>query len=428
MKIKVTKLIKFLFWISILSNLHFLRLFKFNSFFEFILKDRFLPSVLAIIATLIALRYRSLNKVMLENKVLRHINIYTVILYVILLVHAFINYPDQKVSTTLLSSSSILFILWGNLFVVIYKDASGIKDFFRDLNKIIFIWLIVVLVQSVYYGLYETTILGFYSAEDGSVFMRNGRMRIQLYHLTTIAIIYNFDCLFSKKMKNRLIPFVVLILGIYLTIFVEQTRMKMICLALGIAASILFSGESKNKKIINISIVFASILILFLSGFYSQIVDSFSVTGEYSGSTTVRLSEIVYYLNIFKNKPLLGLGALSDSSEYTYSALMHGSLGRYYLDDIGYIGQLANGGVLFFALLIYIWKYMLKTVIKAKKYMYKYSYFVSMVVYMLIVGLTIPLILTQRADMAFPVLIGITALIEKDVMTNEEIKHNYSSI
>ena len=51
-----------------------------------------------------------------------------------------------------------------------------------------------------------------------------------------------------------------------------------------------------------------AVVLLFGFGLYGRIVNSFSVDGEYGGSTSVRMHEMDYYTKQIKRNPVFGMG------------------------------------------------------------------------------------------------------------------------
>lgn len=52
-------------------------------------------------------------------------------------------------------------------------------------------------------------------------------------------ILYNFDMVYTKKVTRKILPCLVLFIGLFDVVFVQQTRMQLIALACGLVVTLL---------------------------------------------------------------------------------------------------------------------------------------------------------------------------------------------
>lgn len=165
-------------------------------------------------------------------------------------------------------------------------------------------------------------------------------------------------------------------------------------------------------------------MVLVSNNSISYLIESFSITGSESGSTVIRIQEVSYYWEQFTSSVFWGMGGLSDAINSPYSSIVHSKIGIYYLDDIGYLGTLVNGGLLLIGILLWMYRRMLKVtscVIKAAQAS-RYSYALAIMVYLLVSDVTLSLVLTQKTSIFLPVIIVIFELISDEISNKKLVK------
>lgn len=171
--------------------------------------------------------------------------------------------------------------------------------------------------------------------------MRSGMIRINAPFLVQLAPLI---CLYlCFKDKNKAIHTVSLIINISAIIIVYQSRL--VDLLLVLCLSVLVLNRYKNNAASFYLAVMTTIVVfvMLMFGPMGNIINSFSVHGEYSGSTVTRIYETDYYLDLFRDNVVNGAGLIEFGSPH-YSVIS-GSAGAYYIDDVGIIGALAAIGL-----------------------------------------------------------------------------------
>ena len=411
-KMTIRKLSKWLFWFCILLDLHFLYLFAYPSFANTLFHRRIMTGSLALVA-LIMNCYAYRGVINSQYRFLKRYCIFVLSIFILLFAYTCIKYPMQPLKTTYLSSNNIMVMMWALPIVIFLKDIEGFHVFARKINWILLIWLVLVMLQGILYNASGILMLDFKSYFVGDVATRNNQLRMTIGGLANVMILYDFDVWFTKKVKKTGLPFIVFCIGIIDALFVQQTRVYIISIAAGMAITLLVGSKGKKNKIRNIVILLFVVVILIFSNSISNLLASFSVNSELGGSTENRLREIYYYWNYFWQHPLIGMGGLSDAVESAYKNIVHGALGWFYLDDIGYIGMLANGGFLVSSILFIFLGRSIKIIkMFVKKHLVtKYSYFISIIIFVVISDITLAHFLTQKVNLILPIILALGELI-----------------
>lgn len=412
MKITKKQCISGVFLLMMLVDMHFLYIFKYPDFLKNLLHRRIVPGTAGMLMFIYVIcKYKKfINKYFSRLKI---INYLVLLIFLILFFYTIIHYSAQPWNVTYLSTNNILIILWALPLAVSFRNTTTMRSYLRRINYILLLWFIIVAIQAVVYRVNGTLLFGFEDMFSGNIRVRNNGLRFELGGVSNIMILYNFDIILGKKEKKTILPCVVFVLGFLDVIFVQQTRMQIIALFCGLIMILLLGRKSKKQKIVSCVVLLFALLILLNTNYISQFVNSFSTTGEESGSTIIRLQEIEYYLDVFRKNIIFGLGGLSDAVGLYYSNLVHSSLGIYFLDDIGYLGTVANGGILLLIIVLTIilrWTKIIKKVI-AKKKIQEYSYLIAIYVYILIAWITLPFILTQKTNIALPLVMAIFEIV-----------------
>lgn len=179
---------------------------------------------------------------------------------------------------------------------------------------------------------------------------RGGLLRINapfIVQLGCVVAAYLFACGKGQKKLHAL----TWLLSFFAILLVYQSRL--IILLLSFIFLYIFALRNRgNAGASYIAVLFALIVFLLLCsiGPLEGILSSFSVTGDHAGSTLTRIYEIEYYLDLFQELPLNGVGLIPfGSAQYS---LLSGPFNNFYIDDVGIIGALAEIGLWIF--LIYI--------------------------------------------------------------------------
>ena len=288
MKITRRQCILGLFLFMILVDMHFLYLFKYPDLFKNILHRRLIPGTVGLLVFVFAIcKYR--NIIRKYFGFLKKTSYLVLLTFIILYSYTITHYPAQPWNVTYLSTNNILIILWALPLAIAFRNIDDMKKYIRIINYVLLIWFIIVAVQSIIYKFCGSLLLGFEDLFSEYVRTRNNGIRFELGGIANVMILYNFDIVFTKKEKKIVLPLLVSFLGIFDVIFVQQTRIEIAALFLGLLIILLLGGKNKKQKIISSIIIIGSCIILLSTNYISQFINSFSITGSESGSTIIRL-------------------------------------------------------------------------------------------------------------------------------------------
>lgn len=204
--------------------------------------------------------------------------------------------------------------------------------------------------------------------------LRNGNLRFNLGGALTPIVTLLSLILFinTPKSKNRILIFLTFISGFLVIFYAAQTRQLIIALLIGIIITI-FGNMQKFKDIKKFYVVcvMCFTFILLFNNYISSIIRSiFETSGNYAGSTSIRLQEIDWFTNyvIPKSFPF-GLGLYDDVPGSNVYRLARGPYSVYTTTDVGTIGDIVNFGLLGAITVFLLILILLKCGIDDKKYL-----------------------------------------------------------
>ena len=153
-------------------------------------------------------------------------------------------------------------------------------------------------------------------------------------------------------------------LGLYCVIVIQQTRAYIISFIITVSIILLQNALQKKRFIKSLILLCLGAAILISTNLLSDIIGSlFSTTESYGADQMVRVDAINYFIQYFLKNPIGGFG-FADGN--TYASIVHGPLLRYWVNDIGLIGLLAQGGLLIILPVFLLFVWMIKTISKLK--------------------------------------------------------------
>jgi hypothetical protein len=171
--------------------------------------------------------------------------------------------------------------------------------------------------------------------------MRSGLIRINAPFIVQLGPLISLYLCFVEKKKDW--HAAGLALSVLALVFVYQSRLVILLVVLCLAVLVLSHYRSSSASFYLASVGMVIVVAALFAGPLNSIVNSFSTHGEYAGSTITRINETAYYLGLFKSNVVNGAGLIEYGSAH-YSVIS-GSLGAYYIDDVGIIGALAAIGL-----------------------------------------------------------------------------------
>lgn len=326
------------------------------------------------------------------NKEYRYYWIYliiTLISVIIVIISSQSTYYKQGLNSTWKIASSLLIVFLSIPILYLFENGYNIDDLFKYLNIIVMIWYIVVIFQ---YFTYRKNghffLIDYFSSDEFRI--RNNSIRLTLFSLGNIAILYNFNEIYVKKksISKKIWNLIILVAGLFCVFFVQQTRMFYIVDCVGVMIIILASSNKPHKVIWNLMLI--GFVFLLLSDYISRLFNSF-IAGDdvYNyNSSVVRQYANIYFFQSFLKNPWFALGFVSDG---VYPYIAHGPALIYNMSDVGFIGLLAQTGL--FALFIYVMPIIRCTVIIIKiihrKLLNQNTLLFSLYVYMLVSSISL---------------------------------------
>lgn len=233
--------------------------------------------------------------------------------------------------------------------VYIYLLNDQNNYLFRKIAKITFAVLICCVIA---YVLFNVGIgYSIFNYFGKLVVRRNNRLRIT--DVTNLWPIY-LSVLFVYYLVNTKISIIkrviVGLITLVVIVYIQQTRVNILIAVICFLTSWLFMYKRGSARRVKgyLFVVGLSIALLVLGGF-EFIVNSFSITGKKAASSIMRLLEIEYAIDRFKENPIFGYGItkqiIDDVIELHYLGFVFRE--PYSHVDIGVIGSTAMLGVFF---------------------------------------------------------------------------------
>jgi len=240
----------------------------------------------------------------------------------------------------------LMFLLVVPMLMYIVRKRS-INGLLNIINAISLIWFFLIIIQRFVYQ--NSGVIFFSSTFEYGV--RDG-IRITLSIFGNLSLILNFHQLWYVKRADRCkFSKLTVVLGFFSLIVIQQTRALTLAICLSCLLMVLSDTRRDKHSIARKWMVVALIVgILFFTEILHEFFITFSENSDYGDTTTVRIFAMEYYYSIFKRNPLFGFGFASVAN---YNSLIRGPYDSFFLNDVGFVGQLARLGL--FIIPIYIW-------------------------------------------------------------------------
>lgn len=351
LKIKSTNIIWVIFVVIAILSYHTFYLFSYPTEYLYGAKFRIIVATLGVIIYF----FMSIKNIKKFNKNMIYLSNYLwlVILSIFLTsLYSIFKYKNQTVIDTIGISFRFLWVLWS--FPILYymnKKKNGRNKFLDTLNIISFIWLIVIAFQAMSFLLTGMLLFDFLEYFSGISMLRSGRIRIGLESLGNFFLLYNtLQLIDGCNSKYKTIFYrVYCVIGWILLFFVQQTRAFTIICIFCLFIICIYNNNLDKKRLLFINLLFLSIILLVYNGVIEHFFNGFSITGEHANSTVSRLEGMQYYWKSFLENPIWAQGFPHISY---YFSIIRGPYGKYYLDDIGFFGTIAQLGI--FIIIVYV--------------------------------------------------------------------------
>lgn len=262
-----------------------------------------------------------------------------------LYIFTYFKYPQQNLTQTVLAGTHFLIVPLALPLYGLLRKQGGSERIFVWMNKVTFVWYCILIFQSIIY------------LKSGRLFLhideniRNDSIRISLNSIGNLMIVYNFNALYSGRAKKKGWYVIQLALGAYCLIMVQQTRAYNVIIGICIAVIIMLHTNTPLKTLRSLILIAACFVVLDQMNIIDTMQQSFSVDNEvYGNGTKARMLATTYYWEAFLKSPLFGQGFINSK---VYLTILRGNQGIFNYSDVGFLGLLANTGLLCIA--FYIW-------------------------------------------------------------------------
>ncbi len=327
--------------------------------------------------------------------------ILAIVSYLAVFLNSLIKYPAQDVNSTINSSYSYLALLLVYPILVFLLRRGETQSIYKVLDVFSVIIYILVLIQLL---LSETN--GRLIMLESAVRIRNGKLRIGLHFYGNLMILYNFYNIYYKKNRS-VYRYLLLIVGIFELVIIQQTRAYTMVIAAGLFLLVLLQKDTKRTLFKKSIIVFLALVVISQTHVVSSLLQSLTINGSEAGSTISRQYSFEYYWSQFMTNFPFGM-CFPNSDKY-YSILHH-QVGYYttYVDDVGIVGQIGIWGL--FIIPIFIapmmrWITILRNFKRKKRYE-DFAWYTTIFAYLLITSITL-IVLDSYRIMMLPIFLGL---------------------
>lgn len=351
---------------SIVAVMLILTIMSDSAFFYTSINDR-IRNTLLLFATLFATVFLCKKKIREMQRKYRTLMFIWGCSWIFLLVYTVIKFPQTNITILIFTSSYWIMPLLSLTFTIIaLHSRDGYKKILRCVNYYVFALYILLILQKVAFETAGIVFLPFYSRliTSTNVYREFG-VRLGMRGIENFMVIYNIFLILNKdKLKVQKLNYINFGLGLYCVIVIQQTRAYIISFIITVSIILLQNALQKKRFIKSLILLCLGAAILISTNLLSDIIGSlFSTTESYGADQMVRVDAINYFIQYFLKNPIGGFG-FADGN--TYASIVHGPLLRYWVNDIGLIGLLAQGGLLIILPVFLLFVWMIKTISKLK--------------------------------------------------------------
>jgi hypothetical protein len=195
---------------------------------------------------------------------------------------------------------------------------------------------------------------------------RNGTVRFGVgTYIVIIGMLFSENKIIDKDADKK--DYFNILFGMLQIIVVGKTRMLIwMFSAILVANFLFFYVKSKYVKVFGLIVV--AVLIAF--GLMSaptmlSLVDSYF---QADAGIMIRFKAIEYFIDQVMKSPILGTGFLSSSEQSPYITILTGTEGRYFREDVGFVGTIHQFGVFAICALFFYLRFFVKKIKKNCSY------------------------------------------------------------
>lgn len=340
-KLDTNSNIKRIYFFLILLECNIFNIFNLLPYFE-VKTNRYLVSIISVILCIWFLINTRLYNVI--KSCTKFLNIYCIILVITLFIHAIygIYQYNQTAFDMFIEEQSFLNIFLAYPLLYLFITDISIEKVLSIVSRLAFFGICILTIQAILFNEF-----GIWFMKGLARNFRDGRVRIEIISLSSVATIYYFFKLLVKPIKLKYI--IITSINIFFLLYVYMTRMYTISIFTTLLIMIILKKKRFSKKIL----VFLGLLIvtvtLYNLGVFENLKNTFSSTGEKANSTIVRLEAIKYFSQYTDNNILLGMGFVRPYRPDLVD-IWSGPSHAYFFDDIGALGLFFRTGLSSFAI------------------------------------------------------------------------------
>lgn len=270
--------------------------------------------------------------------------LFMVILTIVLIIEGFYSYTAySQTIIDVIYAASMSFCRFLLIFPIIYLLCRP-DGFTKLMNSVTIITVIVFLMRIFRAVIYNG--VGYDILSNLEIGTRNGRLRHDLISVASVTFIYACYRFFksSKNTYQKYIFLGVIILFAFFEAYTNMTRMYMFTFVATFMVIMIVKKRPINKEIVLLSSLLIIFFALLASGVITSFIQTFSTTSDMGLSTIARQNTIKYFISVFKENPIFGLGLIIPKEENYY--IFFGPNGSAFLDDIGIINMVFHYGIL----------------------------------------------------------------------------------
>ena len=175
---------------------------------------------------------------------------------------------------------------------------------------------------------------------------KNERVRTEAGSLFVVVMLIIFWIILVGYAEFK--HYVVFILGIFLEIYVEQTRIYELALFFAFLFMWICNRANTESKFKKIVLLFLAAILFYVLGLHQEIIESFSLDPTINpsyASSLARINAIDYFSGYLKANPLIGMGWVRPKND-TLALIFAGPNQTAFFDDLGFLGQIFRQGIL----------------------------------------------------------------------------------
>lgn len=228
--------------------------------------------------------------------------------------------------------------------IYIYSYNKGLLSIAKIITFFTIISLVMKSLIWLLFNNYGIDIMHYVLYEFGDEWMRDGNQRIPstcFSGILFVVMLYLLDS--NNSIFIKIFSIIIIMFNIWYANFVFAARSQIITFIICLIIYVLFNNISKMKKVFLIILLFGISIYIINTDEFQLFIEGLSID---TYSIEIRFIAFDYYFNLFKDNYFLGISLSINEN------LISGSEERFFLSDMGNIGNLLSYGILGYIILI----------------------------------------------------------------------------